>query len=180
MKVGTASATGIINTTIGLPSTLQSSNDYKTCPVRLGEMTIIEIQREKIGLGLSIVGGSDTPLNTVIIHEVYPNGAAYIDGRLKPGDQIIEVNGENLCHATHEQAIKALRQTPPIIKMKIFRDKPGGDDDDDDIVDFENLEIFDVKLTKKPGKGLGLSIVVRRDGNGGIYIKDIVEGGIAD
>nr|XP_046917339.1 multiple PDZ domain protein-like [Dermatophagoides farinae] len=163
----------------------QSSNDYKTCPVRLCEETTIEIIREKIGLGLSIVGGSDTPLNTVIIHEVYPNGAAYIDGRLKPGDQILEVNGENLRHATHEQAIKALRQTPPIIKMKIYRDKnhdnfiANNNNNNDFISQHENLQIFDVKLTKKPGKGLGLSIVVRRDGNG-IYIKDIVEGGIAD
>ena len=117
----------------------------------------------------------------MIIHEVYPNGAAFIDGRLKPGDQILEVNGENLRHATHEQAIKALRQTPPIIKMKIYRDKNDDDDGDDIDDDFnrENLDIFDVKLTKKPGKGLGLSIVVRRNGNG-IYIKDIVEGGIAD
>ena len=116
----------------------------------------------------------------MIIHEVYPNGAAFIDGRLKPGDQILEVNGENLRHATHEQAIKALRQTPPIIKMKIYRDKNDDDGDNiDDDFNQENLDIFDVKLTKKPGKGLGLSIVVRRNGNG-IYIKDIVEGGIAD
>lgn len=35
--------------------------DYKTCPVRVGEETIIEIVRDKIGLGLSIAGGSDKP-----------------------------------------------------------------------------------------------------------------------
>lgn len=26
-----------------------------------------------------------------MIHEVYPDGAAAIDGRLKPGDQVMEV-----------------------------------------------------------------------------------------
>ncbi|KPM05551.1 multiple pdz domain protein, partial [Sarcoptes scabiei] len=73
-----------------------------------------------MGLGLSIVGGCDTPLNAVIIQEIYANGAADVDGRLKPGDQILEISGENLRNATHHQAIKALRQTPPVIRMKIY------------------------------------------------------------
>lgn len=103
---------------------------------------------------------------------MYPNGAADIDGRLKTGDQILEVNGEDLRHAPHEQAIKALRQTPPIIKMKIFREKS-------DINFNENLEIFHIKLVKKPGKGLGLSIVGKRDGSG-IFISEFVKGGIAE
>ena len=36
--------------------------DFKNCQVRTGEETTIEIVREKLGLGLSIVGGSDTHL----------------------------------------------------------------------------------------------------------------------
>ena len=48
------------------------------------------------GLGLSIVGGSDTVLGSVVIHEVYPDGAAANDGRLKPGDQLIEVRYSRL------------------------------------------------------------------------------------
>jgi len=108
----------------------------------------------------------------VIIHEVYPGGAADFDGRLRRGDHILEVNGEDLRHASHEQAIKALRQTPPIIKMKVFRDRS-------DINSNENCEIIDIKLVKKPGKGLGLSIVGKKNGHG-IYISEIVKGGIAD
>lgn len=41
---------------------------------------------------MSIVGGSDTVLGTIVIHEVYPDGAAAVDGRLKPGDQVLEVD----------------------------------------------------------------------------------------
>ena len=44
-----------------------------------------------MGLGLSIVGGSDTLLGAIFIHEVYEAGAAHKDGRLRPGDQILEV-----------------------------------------------------------------------------------------
>lgn len=57
---------------------------------------------KNLGLGLSIVGGSDTVLGTVVIHEVYTDGAAAIDGRLRPGDQIFEVifgmQSNNLIH----------------------------------------------------------------------------------
>lgn len=48
----------------------------------------------------------------IIIHEVYPEGAAWKDGRLKPGDQILEVNNENFRVVTHQKALNALRQTP--------------------------------------------------------------------
>lgn len=48
----------------------------------------------------------------VIIHEVYPDGAAAKDGRLRPGDQLVEVNGEDFRNITHVKALSALRQTP--------------------------------------------------------------------
>lgn len=35
------------------------------------------------------------------------------------------------------------------------------------------IDTFDVELTKKPGKGMGLSIVGRKSGSG-IFISDIV------
>ncbi len=59
--------------------------------VQSGQETMIEIEKAGKGLGLSIVGGSDTVLGSVVIHEVYPDGAASKDGRLKPGDQVLEV-----------------------------------------------------------------------------------------
>lgn len=60
----------------------------------LGADTIIEITKDKnedgkpMGLGLSIVGGSDTLLGAIFIHDVYEKGAAHKDGRLQPGDQV--------------------------------------------------------------------------------------------
>jgi hypothetical protein len=39
-------------------------------------------------------------------------GAAYKDGRLRPGDQILEVMKEDLRNVTHSFALHALRQTP--------------------------------------------------------------------
>ncbi|CAG2122893.1 unnamed protein product, partial [Medioppia subpectinata] len=147
-------------------------SDLKTCQVRGGKETTIEIVKEKLGLGLSIVGGSDTPLNAVIIHEVYPDGAAALDGRLKPGDQILAVNNEDLRDALHERAIAALRQTPPVIKLTVFRDNAETQEED-------ASDIIDIELHKKSGKGLGLSIVGKKSGSG-VFISEVVKGGIAE
>lgn len=152
--------------------TINTQPDPKTCEIKPGQDVTIEISKQKMGLGLSIVGGSDTPLGAIIIHEVYPDGAAAVDGRLIPGDQILEVNGEDLREATHERAITALRQTPPIVQMVVFREE--GQNHEEDIYD-----ILEVELYKKSGRGLGLSIVGRKNGPG-VFISEVVKGGIAE
>uniref|UniRef100_A0A6I8PGW0 PATJ crumbs cell polarity complex component n=1 Tax=Ornithorhynchus anatinus TaxID=9258 RepID=A0A6I8PGW0_ORNAN len=148
------------------------SVDPATCPIVPGQEMIIEISKGRSGLGLSIVGGRDTPLDAIVIHEVYEEGAAARDGRLWAGDQILEVNGIDLRNASHEDAITALRQTPQKVRLVVYRDEAHYKDE-------ENLDIFPVDLQKKAGRGLGLSIVGKRNGNG-VFISDIVKGGAAD
>ncbi|XP_068848565.1 inaD-like protein isoform X1 [Capricornis sumatraensis] len=143
-----------------------------TCPILPGQEMIIEISKGRSGLGLSIVGGKDTPLDAIVIHEVYEEGAAARDGRLWAGDQILEVNGTDLRSASHEEAITALRQTPQKVRLVVYRDEAHCRDE-------ESLEIFPVDLQKKAGRGLGLSIVGKRNGSG-VFISDIVKGGAAD
>ncbi|KAJ9587720.1 hypothetical protein L9F63_018847, partial [Diploptera punctata] len=146
--------------------------DPATCEITPGKETTVEINKDKMGLGLSIVGGSDTLLGVIIIHEVYPDGAASKDGRLKPGDQILEVNNEDFRSITHSKALAALRQTPAKVKMVVFRDEASTKEED-------IFNVMEVELTKKPGKGLGLSIVGRKNGNG-VFISDVVRGGTAE
>ncbi|KAG8508522.1 InaD-like protein, partial [Galemys pyrenaicus] len=110
--------------------------------------------------------------DAIVIHEVYEEGAAARDGRLWAGDQILEVNGMDLRSASHEEAITALRQTPQKVRLVVYRDEAHYRDE-------ENLEIFPVDLHKKAGRGLGLSIVGKRNGSG-VFISDIVKGGAAD
>ncbi|KAI1891911.1 hypothetical protein AGOR_G00148590 [Albula goreensis] len=148
------------------------SRDPATCPIVPGQETVIEISKGRSGLGLSIVGGRDTQLDAIVIHEVYEEGAAARDGRLWAGDQILEVNGVDLRSAAHEDAIAALRQTPPKVRLTVLRDEGQYRDE-------ENLDVFRVELQKKAGRGLGLSIVGKRNGTG-VFISDVVKGGAAD
>ena len=99
----------------------------------------------------------------MIVHEVYKDGAADKDGRIKSGDFIVSVDGKAFKDCTHKEALHALRLTKD--KVKIIIDRKN---------DTTNLyQDLEVELNKKPGKGLGLSVVGRRDGNG-VFISDMV------
>jgi len=147
--------------------------DPTKCEIVPGQDTTIEIVKDKdeegkpMGLGLSIVGGSDTLLGAIFIHEVYEAGAAHKDSRLRPGDQILEVMKEDLRNVTHSFALHALRQTPNRVRLVIHRE-------DDEI-----YEQMDVELVKKRDRGLGLSIVGKKSGPG-VFISEVVKGGAAD
>uniref|UniRef100_A0A8C3EHZ7 Multiple PDZ domain protein n=1 Tax=Corvus moneduloides TaxID=1196302 RepID=A0A8C3EHZ7_CORMO len=148
------------------------TSDPATCPIIPGCETTIDISKGRTGLGLSIVGGADTLLGAIIIHEVYEEGAASKDGRLWAGDQILEVNGIDLRNATHDEAINVLRQTPQKVRLTVYRDEAQYKEED-------MYDVLSIELQKKPGKGLGLSIVGKRNDTG-VFVSDIVKGGIAD
>ncbi|KAM3848540.1 LOW QUALITY PROTEIN: syntaxin-binding protein 4 [Vipera latastei] len=74
---------------------------------------IISVSKET-GLGLQIVGGIDKnegPL--VYILAVIPGGDCHKDGRLRPGDQLVSVNGESLIGINYEEARNLINRTQP-------------------------------------------------------------------
>ncbi|TRY90515.1 hypothetical protein DNTS_002647, partial [Danionella cerebrum] len=148
------------------------ASDPASCPIIPGCETTIEISKGRTGLGLSIVGGCDTLLGAIIIHEVYEEGAASKDGRLWAGDQILEVNNIDLRMATHDEAINVLRQTPHLVRLRVFRDE--AQYKEEDMWDKLTLE-----LQKRPGHSLGLSIIGRRNATG-VFMSDIVKGGAVE
>ncbi|KAF6738312.1 Multiple PDZ domain protein [Oryzias melastigma] len=169
------------------PSTLAC--DPTTCPIIPGCETTIEISKGRTGLGLSIVGGCDTLLGAIIIHEVYEEGAASKDGRLWAGDQILEVNGIDLRAASHDDAINVLRQTPQRVRLTVFRDE--GQYKEEDLWDS-----FDVELAQKARGRAWASVllagavpteskhftadVLLYTNDTGVFVSDIVRGGLVD
>ncbi|XP_065688878.1 protein scribble homolog isoform X15 [Patagioenas fasciata] len=114
---------------------------------------IEEIQLVKAGgpLGLSIVGGSDHSSHPFGIHEpgvfiskVIPRGLASRSG-LRVGDRILEVNGTDLRHATHQEAVTALLSSAQELAVLVRRDPPPPG-------------MQEICIEKAPGEKLGISI----------------------
>ncbi|NXA43524.1 SCRIB protein, partial [Eudromia elegans] len=112
-----------------------------------------EVHLVKAGgpLGLSIVGGSDHSSHPFGIHEpgvfiskVIPRGLASRSG-LRVGDRILEVNGIDLRHATHQEAVNALLSNTQELTMLVRRDPPPPG-------------MQEICIEKAPGEKLGISI----------------------
>lgn len=149
-----------------------TTTDPLYCPVVAGRETTIEFCKGNVGLGLSIVGGCDTLLGAVIIHEVNDGGAAQRDGRLQAGDQILEVNGIDLRQATHDEAIGVLRLTTQRVRLCVFRHQEAYREED-------LWDVFSLELRPRPGEGLGLTTVGKTNDTG-VFVSDIIRGGVAD
>ncbi|XP_025905634.1 ligand of Numb protein X 2 [Nothoprocta perdicaria] len=148
-----------------------------------GEITTIEIHRSNpyIELGISIVGGNETPLINIVIQEVYRDGIIARDGRLLAGDQILQVNSFDISNVSHNRARAALSQPCAVLQLTVLRERrfggrahahaEGGSPARDDS--------FQVTLHKRDSsEQLGIKLVRRTD-EPGVFILDLLEGGLA-
>ncbi|KAL7855805.1 hypothetical protein AOLI_G00194090 [Acnodon oligacanthus] len=154
------------------------NTDPLKCPIIPGHLNTIELCKGHSGLGLSIVGGCNTLLGVILIHEVNERGAAHRDGRLLAGDQILEVNGIDLRMATHEEALSVLRLSPQRVRLCVYRRPSTHNFPKQATHSHEDMwDLFIVDLQLEPGQELGMSIVGKRDDTG-IFLSDIRNGGV--
>ena len=74
---------------------------------------------------MSIAGGRGATANRIFVVDVKPNGAAYHDGKIKPMDEILEVNHVTIRGISHHDASAILRNTPTHVHLALGRTKEG-------------------------------------------------------
>ncbi|NXX62383.1 LNX2 protein, partial [Scopus umbretta] len=160
-------------------SLIQKCN-YRTSLV--AETTTIEIHREdpEEELGMRIVGGKDTPLGNIVVQEVLRDSVIAADGRIAPGDHILEVNGVNISSVTHCQAVSFLRHPGPVLHLMVLQEKGFSNKAaQQDSTSATNREVIHVTLIKRDrSEPLGIKLIRKTD-EAGIFILDLLEGGLA-
>nr|XP_055038366.1 ligand of Numb protein X 2a isoform X2 [Misgurnus anguillicaudatus] len=147
-----------------------------------GEITTIEVHRSNpyVELGISIVGGNETPLINVVIQEVYRDGVIARDGRLLAGDQILQVNNVDISNVPHTFARSTLARPCATLQLTVLRERrcsarppaapasPKG-----------SPASIRITLNKRESsEQLGIKLVRRTD-EAGVFILDLLEGGLA-
>lgn len=76
-------------------------------PLAGGEIETIELAKpEKGGLGLLIC--EHDHLSGIFVKEVVQHKAAYLDKRVRAGDKILAINGQDTSNATQNYVVKLL------------------------------------------------------------------------
>ena len=68
---------------------------------------VIDLYRQETGFGFRIVGGEEEG-SQVSVGYIVSNGAAHVDGRLRPNDEIIMIDNECVLGATHRRVVQLM------------------------------------------------------------------------
>ncbi|XP_072380006.1 uncharacterized protein scrib isoform X5 [Diabrotica undecimpunctata] len=126
------SSTATINPTAQTASSAKpQTNHKKTSSNSSLEDDTQDVTLSKLGgsLGFSIIGGTDhssIPFGSkepgIFISHLVPGGIAAKSGKLKVGDRILKVNGTDVTHATHQEAVMELLRPGDQISLTIRHD----------------------------------------------------------
>ncbi|KAG8193986.1 hypothetical protein JTE90_013680 [Oedothorax gibbosus] len=98
-------------------SEMNGSEDNVLLP---GEVFHVVLDKKGGSLGLNIYQGTESNCldqKHIYIHSVIPNGAADLDGRIKPGDKLLEVNGVQLENLSYQEVVTKLRISPQVAHL---------------------------------------------------------------
>jgi len=96
---------------------LQTANTRK-----IGRMIEIELTKGNNGLGFSVTT-RDNPAGghcPIYIKNILPKGAAVEDGRLRPGDRLLEVNNKEMTGKSQAEVVSLLRSIPAGGKVRML------------------------------------------------------------
>ncbi|XP_069049861.1 ligand of Numb protein X 2b isoform X1 [Lepisosteus oculatus] len=174
---------GLVN-----PAFEEGEDDAPQRSSLMAETSVLEIFREEPeeALGIRIVGGKDTPLGNIVIQEILRDSPASRDGRLAPGDHILEVNDVNVASVPHGEAISVLRRPCASLRITVMQEK--GFSTRNARPELPSTSppapapgtVIQVALLKRDrSEPLGIKLI-RKSEEPGVFILDLLPGGLAD
>uniref|UniRef100_A0A2K5PQB6 PATJ crumbs cell polarity complex component n=1 Tax=Cebus imitator TaxID=2715852 RepID=A0A2K5PQB6_CEBIM len=88
-----------------------------------GELHIIELEKDKNGLGLSLAGNKDRSRMSIFVVGINPGGPAATDGRMHVGDELLEINNQILYGRSHQNASAIIKTAPSKVKLVFIRNE---------------------------------------------------------
>uniref|UniRef100_A0A3B3Z710 PDZ domain-containing protein n=1 Tax=Periophthalmus magnuspinnatus TaxID=409849 RepID=A0A3B3Z710_9GOBI len=159
-----------------------------------GKKIKIDLKKGPEGLGFTVVTRDSTGqgVDPILVKKILQRGAAVKDGRLQPGDRILEVNGVDMTGRSQEELVAMLRSTKQgesvfllVAREDMFlpRELKGEEASAVVLEDGRKQLMFEVPLNESGSAGLGVSLKgnkSRETGEDlGIFIKSIIHGGAA-
>ncbi|XP_036005252.1 membrane-associated guanylate kinase, WW and PDZ domain-containing protein 2a isoform X4 [Fundulus heteroclitus] len=97
--------------------------DYRMPPVQLSQdfdYFTVELEKSVKGFGFSIRGGREYKMDLFVLR-LAEDGPAIRNGRMRVGDQIIEINGESTRDMTHARAIELIKSGGRRVRLLLKR-----------------------------------------------------------
>ncbi|XP_068015648.1 membrane-associated guanylate kinase, WW and PDZ domain-containing protein 3 isoform X3 [Melanerpes formicivorus] len=101
-----------------------------------GALIRTSLKKSTMGFGFTIIGG-DRPDEFLQVKNVLKDGPAAQDGRILPGDVIVDINGSCVLGHTHADVVQMFQLVPvnQYVNMTLCRGYPLPDDNEDPVVD---------------------------------------------
>uniref|UniRef100_A0A8C9NSL8 Membrane-associated guanylate kinase, WW and PDZ domain-containing protein 3 n=1 Tax=Serinus canaria TaxID=9135 RepID=A0A8C9NSL8_SERCA len=101
-----------------------------------GALIRTSLKKSAMGFGFTIIGG-DRPDEFLQVKNVLKDGPAAQDGRIAPGDVIVDINGSCVLGHTHADVVQMFQLIPinQYVNMTLCRGYPLPDDNEDPVVD---------------------------------------------
>uniref|UniRef100_A0A3Q3BAE3 Partitioning defective 3 homolog B n=1 Tax=Kryptolebias marmoratus TaxID=37003 RepID=A0A3Q3BAE3_KRYMA len=160
-----------------------------------GKRMKIDLKKGPEGLGFTVVTRDSTVHGPgpILIKNILPRGAAVKDGRLQPGDRILEVNGVDMTGRSQEELVAMLRSTRQGegVSVVVARQEDmfqprelRGEESSGQVTENGREQLmYEIPLNETGSAGLGVSLKGNKSKETGedlgIFIKSIIHGGAA-
>ncbi|XP_078099081.1 LOW QUALITY PROTEIN: membrane-associated guanylate kinase, WW and PDZ domain-containing protein 2a [Sander vitreus] len=119
--------------------------DYRMPPVQLSQdfdFFTVELEKSVKGFGFSIRGGREYKMDLFVLR-LAEDGPAIRNGRMRVGDQIIEINGESTRDMTHARAIELIKSGGRRVRLLLKRGTG-------QVPEYDNAAPWDACLSASP------------------------------